>query len=399
MSTSLFTPVVESLGDSAAETGRAMLGSTGHVKGGSRSLAMAHPKIAGNPYKYKAATVEAMQFVEAILKGRTPIYKFTEAMSTDLFPLLHADTIDRQMYARYLAAPTTWSKYIRRAKVNDFRKVKRFTNTGIAGRLTIVPELAEHPERTTAEGVYEYAVDKYEAGFGLSFEAMVNDDLDLYESLPGDLAQSALITEEYFAARLLADASGPNASYFNLANDNVAASNAALTRASLQAALTRLMKRTDERGNPIVITAVNLVVGPGLWATANDIINATNYILKDGSGNETHISGNGIAANLSISVNFQLPAVQTTANADTSWWLLASPDGPRPLAEMGFLRGYEQPALYEKVPDMRRFGGGAEVAWSFDHGDAHRKVQHILGGSFVDSRMGIASKGDGSSVS
>lgn len=396
---SFFTTAVESFDKVAADSGRAMLGTNDMVRRGSYALALNHPKIGGNPHTYKMATLEAQQLIEAVSKGKRPIYRLLEAMSTDLFPLVHADTLDRQMLGAYTAAPTTWTRYIRKSKVNDFRKIKRFTNTGIRGRLTIVPELAEHPERTTAEGVYEYAVDKYEAGFGMSFEAMINDDLGMFERLPQDLAQSAIDTEEYFAARLLADASGPNATYYNLANDNVATLNAPLTRANLQAALTRLLKRTDERGNPITVTAVELVVGPGLLMTANDIINATSYVLRDGAGNETHISGNGISANLGVSVNYQLPAVQTTANGDTSWWLFASSTSPRPAAEMGFLRGYEQPALYEKISDMRRFGGGAEVAWSFDFGDARRKVQHILGGTFMDPKMTIASKGDGSAVS
>lgn len=399
MTTSFFTGTRESFNDSAVDTGRAMLGTNDMVKRGSFAMAMNHPKIAGNPHAYKMATLEAQQLIDAVSRGKRPVYRLLEAMSTDLFPLLHADTLDRTMLGAYAAAPTSWSRYIRRSKVNDFRKVKRFTNSGIRNRLTVVAELAEHPERTTAEGSYEFAVEKYEAGFGMSFESMINDDLGMFERLPQDLAQSAIDTEEYFAARLIADASGPNATYYNLANDNVAATNAPLTRANLQAALTRLLKRTDERGNPITVTAVELVVGPGLLMTANDIINATNYVLRDGSGNETHISGNGIAANLTVSVNYQLPAVMTTANADTSWWLFAAPSSPRPAAEIGFLRGYEQPALYERVSDMRRFGGGAEVMWSFDQGDARRKVQHILGGTFVDPKMTIASKGDGSAVS
>ena len=65
------------------------------------------------------------------------------------------------------------------------------------------------------------------------------------------------------------------------------------------------------------------------------------------------------------------------------------------LIRHGFLRGYEQPALYERVPDMRRFGVGAEVAWSFDFGDNEKKVQHILGGTFVDPRMTLGSNGTG----
>lgn len=397
MQNTLFAPTIERL--DAAQAGTSVLfGADGMAKKASFAAGMSHPKIGGDPRKYKMAMLEAERLVSDIIDGRQPTWRFTEAMSTDLFPLIHADSLDRQMYGAYAAAPVSWTRYARRAKVNDFREVKRFANTGIRGLLKVVPELAEHERRTTAEAVYKYSVEKYEAGFGMSFELMVNDDLDMFARLPQDLAQSAIDTEENFVAKLIAGASGPNATYYNLANDNVAASHAPLTRASLQDALTRLLKRTDERGNPITVTAVELVVGPGLMMLANEIINATQYRSVESNGNITIISGNGVAANLTLSVNYQLPAVTTTANGDTSWWLFANPNSPRPALEVGFLRGYEQPALYERIPDMRRFGGGAEVAWSFEHGDSAKKVQHVLGGSFVDPKMTIASKGDGSTV-
>lgn len=395
----LFIPDVQTFEAANAHTATMFGSSDGMAKKASFAVGMSHPKIAGDPRKYKMAMLECEQLVSRIIAGRAPIWRFTEAMSTSLFPLLHADSLDRQMYGAYQAAAPSWSRYVRRAKVNDFRTVKRFANTGIRGLLKVVPELAEHERRTTQEAVYEYGVSKFEGGFGVSFEAMVNDDLDMFARLPSDLAQSAIDTEENFAAKLFCDASGPNATYYNAANDNVAATNAPLTRLSLQAALTRLLKRTDERGNPITVSAVELVVGPGLLLTAQEIVNATEYRAVSSNGDVTIISGNGVAANLTVSVNYQITAVATTANADTSWWLFANPNSPRPAMEMGFLRGYEAPALYEKIPDMRRFGGGAEVMWSFDHGDAQKKVQHVLGGSFVDARMTIGSKGDGSAVS
>lgn len=399
MTSTLFAPTVERF-DASKASPAALIGD-GMAKNVGARLALAHPRIGGNPIKYRQALLECEQFVQDVINGRNgrKVHHFTEAMSTDLFPLLHADTLDRQLYAAYQAAPTSWQNYVRRARVNDFRKVKRFASSGIRGILKRVPELAEHERRTPDEKFYEYSVEKFEAGFGVSFELMVNDDLDMFARLPQDLAQSAVDTEEYFAATLLADENGPHAGFYNLANDNVATNNAPLTRDNLQDALTRLLKRKDERGNPITVTAVELVVGPGLLMTANQITNATEYRVVGDNGDVTIISGNGIAANFRVSVNYQLPAVVTGDNADTSWWLLANPNGVRPALEMGFLRGYEQPALYEKIPDMRRFGGGAEVAWSFDHGDAHKKVQHVLGGSAVDERMSIASRGDGSAVS
>lgn len=338
--------------------------------------------------------LEAEHFVTDIIRGRRRLHDFAEAMSTDLFPSLFGDSLDRQLYGAYQAAPTTWRNYVRRSMVNDFREVKRFATSGIRGLLTAVPELSEHPRRTTTEAEYTYAVQKYEAGFGLSWEAMVNDDLDAFARLPQDLAQSAVDTEEYFATGLWAGASGLNTGFFTVGNNNILTGNPPLTRDNLQAAITLLMSRTDERNNPIAVTGVELVVGPGLALQAQEVISATEYRRVGANGDVTIISGNGVAANLRTNVNFWLPTVASTANAATTWAVFANPQtSGRPALEMGFLRGYEEPALYEKVPDMRRIGGGAEVPWSYEHGSAEKKVQHVLGGSVVDPRMVVASNG------
>jgi hypothetical protein len=338
----------------------------------------------------------AESFVDEIIHARRGLHEFAEAMTTDLFPALFGDSLDRQLYGAYTAAPVTWRNYARRSMVNDFKEVKRFATSGIQGLLKKVPQLSEHEQRTQGETEYNYVVEKYEAGFGLSFEAMVNDDLNAFARLPMDLALSARNSEEYFVTTLWAGASGLNTTNFTVGNDNILTGNPPLVRSSLQAAITKLMKRVDERNNPIPVTAVELVVGPGLALQAQEIINATEYRSVDASGNVTIITGNGVAANLRVSTNFWLPVVATTANADTTWALFANPDtSGRPALEIGFLRGYEEPGLYEKIPDMRRIGGG-EVPWSFHHSAQEKKVQHIFGGTFVDPRMVVASNGSGS---
>jgi hypothetical protein len=339
--------------------------------------------------------LEAERFMEGIYSGRVPLYRFKEAMTRSDFPVYYADSLDRQLYGAYTAVDPTWKNYVRAATVNDFREVKRFANSGIRGRLSKVKESAEHARRAGNMAEYKYSVNKYEAGFGLSWEAMVNDDLDAFRQFPMDLAQSAIDEEEGFVAEMLADANGPNATFYTVGNDNIVTGNPTLTRLALQAGITQLRKRKDERGNPIQIKAVELVVGPGLELAAQEIVNATEYRAVGPNGDVTIIRGNGVAANLRVNVNYYIPSVATSANADTSWWLVANPNESRPAFELGRLRGYEAPALYEKLPDMRRVGGG-EVPWSFNHSEAEKKVVHVLGGTPVDPRMSIASQGDGS---
>lgn len=338
--------------------------------------------------------VEAERFLDEIKSGRRPLHHFQEAMSHSDFPLYFADSLDRQLYGAYTATTPTWQNYARKATVNDFRTVKRFATSGVRGILTEVKELEEHKRRAQTEAKYEYAVKKYEAGFGLSFEAMINDDLDMFMRLPQDLADSAIDSEERFVTTLFADANGPLSTFYTSGNSNLMTGNPALTRSALQAAITVLSKRKDDNGNPIQVKSVELVVGPGLALAAQEIVDATEYRSVAPNGDVTIIRGNGVAANLRVNINYWIPAVATTANADTSWWLFANPNEARPALEFGRLRGYEAPALYEKIPDMRRIGGG-EVPWSFNHSAAEKKVVHVFGGVQVDPRMTVASNGSG----
>ncbi|MFF3443640.1 hypothetical protein [Streptosporangium sp. NPDC002721] len=342
----------------------------------------------------EAAILEAERFVYDIRYGRRPLTHFAEAMSTSDFPSLFADSLDRQLYGSYTATIPTWKNYARAAVVNDFRPVKRFATSGVRGLLSKVGELAEHERRSMTETPYEYEVDKYEAGFALSWEAMINDDLNAFMRLPQDLAESAIDSEEYFVTTLFCDASGPHATHYTGGNDNLLTGNPVLSRDALQAAITKLMKRRDANGNPITVKSVRLVVGTGLALTAQEILDTTEYRTVDANGNVRVISGNGVAANLGVDVNYWIDSVATTANADTSWWVFADPNGARPAMEFGRLRGYEAPALFEKIPDTRRVGGGEEP-WSFDTEAAEKKIKHVFGGAFVDTKMTVASKGTG----
>lgn len=385
MSTALFSRTVERIDAEAADVA-GMFGGSTRVNERYRT---------GQP-DWEAGVELVEAFIDEIRVGRRGIHQFAEAMSSADFPLLFADSLDRQLYGAYLATTPTWRNYCRAETVNDFRTVKRFASSGIRGLLTKTPELSEFERRSQTEAVYEYAVDKYEAGFAASFELMINDDLGMFLRLPQDLAASVADSEEFFVTNLFCDASGPNAGVYTVGNDNILSGNPPLTRTSLQAGITKLMKRKDERGNPIQVNAIELVTGTGLSLTAREILDAKEYRSVNSNGDVTIISGNGIAANLRPNTNYFIDAVATTAHADTSWWLFANPSGPRPALAFGHLRGYEAPSLFEKIPDSRRIGGGAPEMFSFDTSAQEKKVRAVHGGTFVDARMTVGSNGSGS---
>lgn len=346
--------------------------------------------------EWRSKLIETAKFVNQVYAGRRPMRQLAEAMTTSDFPLLFGDIIDRQLLAKYEAWPVTWPNYIKRATVRDFRTVSRHTIDGGEATLSTVPEETEYPARKLTEGRFQYAVQKRGARYPFSWEAMINDDLEALQGIPERAALAARRTEERFATELYVDANGPHASLYTVGNGNIVPSNPALSAAALEAGLTLLSSRVDTDGEPIVITAVELVVPPALEITANQIMNTMERHITVGTEVQV-LRGNGLPRNFRISVNPYIPAVASIADGNTSWYLFANPDVGRPALEMGFLRGYEQPQVFIKSPNAQRVGGGMAdpMDGDFDTDSVQYKVRHVLGGGRMDPIMTVASEGDG----
>ena len=334
---------------------------------------------------------------------------FKEAMSRSDFNFLFGDVIDRQMLGAYQTRPVQWPSFAKRGRVRDFRTVKRFTLDGGEAVLNKVKELAPYQVREVTDGGYEYAVEKYGDMIAVSWETLINDDLDALTDLPTRLGNASRRTEERFAAALFSGSGGPNSTFFSTANRNVinttvvgstVTPNPALSISSLQLAMQVLGQQVDTDGGPIYVEAVTLVVPPALEVAANNIINATEIVAAtgggDGTGNDQLRVTNWMRNRVSVVVNPWLPIINAT-NGNTAWYLFASPNVGRPAMEIGFLQGHETPELWVKSPNAMRVGGGpvAPEEGDFEHDAVQYRVRMVLGGTLMDPKSGVASEGDG----
>ncbi|MDP9326504.1 MAG: Mu-like prophage major head subunit gpT family protein [Candidatus Dormibacteraeota bacterium] len=353
---------------------------------------------------YQAQLAEAAGIIAAAYESRRGLYVLKEALTTSDFPLLFGDIIDRQLLANYRAFPVTWPKYIKRARVRDFRSVKRFAINGAEATLATVAQQEEYPESKVTDFSYTYFVKKYGRGIPFSWEDMVNDDLDALKDIPQRFGKAAARTEEKFATQLLFDANGPIATFFSTANHNrvhtengAAVNNPHLGIAGLQDAYTVLGSMVDTEGEPIVIDGVTLVVPPALKVVAENILNATELWLNvaGGDANQQVHTVNWMRDNTTLAVNPYIPLVASGANKNRSWLLCADPNGDRPAAEMGFLQGHEEPEVFMQQPNSVRVGGGAvdPMDGDFDTDSIRYKVRHVLGGVVMDPRMMVGSNG------
>ncbi len=336
--------------------------------------------------------------IAGVKEGKVPEWHLQEAMGTDDFPLLFGDLLYRQLLGNYQPWPVTYPSYMRVVDVKDFRALNMYTIDGGQGILPQVKEHEPYPEINFIEGTHTVSVLKYGQRYGISFEMVIQDDLNAFNNRPTLMAVGARRSEEYLATTKLCDVNGPDASFFSSGNANIATG--ALTIKNLQNAFKILAAQTDADGQPIMIDAVTLVVTPNDEITARNILGADKLRINAASGGADAdvfmYTENWMKARVSLSVNPYIPYVASSCNTNP-WFLIANPNDvtQRPAFVFAFMRGRRTPQLFVKDPDAMMLGGGASspLEGNFDNDDINYKIRHIFGAAQVDPKMAIASFG------
>ena len=359
-------------------------------------------------------TAEALDaFVEILDKASSgnhlAQYQLREAVGLPDFPNLFGDTIDRAVLAYYKAWIPAWQSFCNVGRpIKDFRAAKRFDIQGMQGVLSTIQEYGEYGERAPVDATpLTVQVAKYGGRFGISFEALINDDMSALQDLPQRLAVAARRTEAVQVAAMYVGSTGPNTTYYKTANKNLAltsdfpflsSNNPVLSIQSLGAAMQAMALQLDPDGHPIIVDAFSLVVPPALEVAANNIVNALQFVangVDGGLSTEQVWAKNWLTNRIQIVVDPYI-TYTATSNKHTSWFLFSKPiGGNRPAIELDYLQGHEGPQLFQKMPNAQALGGGA-VPESFEADKLEYKVRHIFGTLVVDPKLTFASNGSGS---
>jgi len=345
--------------------------------------------------QYTARLDEALRTFErglsGSLRGRADL---AEALTRSDFPILLGGVFDRELLAQYKQVTPIWQSFARRSVVKDFRPKKLVDLLGGRGILDPVAEGAPYPARNVTEAEYELKVGKRGARIPLTWEMLINDDLDAFRDLPERLATGARDTEDYLATSLLVTAAGANTGFFNADNGN-APTALPLTHENLGVALTAISTRKDSEGRPIINKGTVLQVPPALELQALAILNATE--IRNTQGTKLLVGGNELRSKVTLVVNPWLPVIATDGNTNTRWFVLPAPTSPRPALAVGFLRGHEAPDLRVKASAGNRIGGGSidPTEGSFEFDDIQYRVRHVLGSTHIDPISTYVSNGAG----
>lgn len=393
-----------------------------------------------SPQQYQQNYNEARRLLDKVLAGdRWAALRMQEAMTTSDFGVYFGQILDRSVLANYAETPYTWDQYALRKTLRDFRQALMFrfdrgasvldgpiapsTTTGISGTGPLgLAEITEYPMRKRVASDYTDQLYKFGALMDFSWETMINDDLDALKDSPALLGRAARRTEEKRATKLYTSSTGPNATYFSNANLNLVnptvnsvatVVNPPLSVTALAWALIIMSSQLDLDGEPIDITGAVLVVPPALKYAAMNILRTSQIAMNDmGGTNNTGATGTSLqrlyAPNpfqgiVSLAVNYYAPIVNTTSG-NTAWYLFSSPKNGRPAMQQSFLMGHEAPEMFMKssnaIPIGEGPGSGTGMAnpmdGDFDTDSIIYKIRLCLGGTLLDTKMGVASTGAGS---
>jgi hypothetical protein len=392
-------------------------------KGDGFSLRATQNRRMNNPvyqhawFRFREAYGEAMhgnrrcrRFIRALMEGepvaymhllegapqlpRHPSLRITrEALSTNDFPLLFGDTIDRLLLAKYDAYPQTWRDYIKTSTVQDFRDVKRFRCSPGRGLLPVVGQGGSYKADVPTETSYSFAVSKHGGVRNIFWEALINDDLGALADVPDDFAFQAAQTEWYQSASKFVANTTLYATNHS-AEDGNAYSNkgtAALTTESLATALSAIGQYpgNDVDGTPVMNDIRYIVVGTReMEFKAQQILNSP-LVMYTGSTDAANLPTDNLIppeVRNAIQVRFN-PFIRMLdgTNYATSWYLFSDPMFGYAI-EFSFLAGYEAPSLFMRAESQIMLGGmAAPTEGGFDNDSVDYKVRHVMGGSHTNA--------------
>lgn len=315
---------------------------------------------------HPVALQEMADLASAVIQGeRVKKEIFLERLGTPDGVFAFANLTNAQLQAEYARTPSIWQKFAQRTIVQDFRNINwvsldystsnwKKEDKGVARAAGALPKVAEgekYQAFSLSSDTQSFAVEKFGAQFGMTWEAFVNDPYNVVGRIPTIFRNAAVDTLDANATRALFAAADAQphlaAKAATLTPTGVAvAADQVLNFHSLSEARAQLKGKKDANGNPVSTGNLVLNVGPALTVTAQAILAQQTYKIRQGTAsNYTELEGAVALGDIEIVENKYLSFF--TGN-DTSWILSPAggdggPVGPAVMS--AFLAGEEEPEI------------------------------------------------------
>lgn len=268
--------------------------------------------------------------------------------STSDFANILSNVANKALVKAYSEAPSTWRPFVNVVSLSDF-KSKSVVKLSDAGDLIETKELEPMPETSFSDTAESYALSTFSRRFGISRQAIINDDLSAFDRIPAAMGAAARRVPAKLFYDLLVSSSGVgptmaedsqalfSASHTSGSNYLAAAGAIAIATLSAAKALIRLQKTmvaTGETAYPLNLTPSYLLVPTALEAVA---LQYTTQITAAVNSNVLP----GWIPSLQVVVE---PRLDSATNGTTAWYLVVPPSQIS-CAEVAFLGGKEEPTM------------------------------------------------------
>lgn len=278
--------------------------------------------------------------IDAIRAGLRSTSMMSGAMGVSDFAYITAEVMNRSLRAAYERRAATWRRISRQRSATDFREL----HSVIAGgdfELKATQENGEYLQSTVTDGAQGLKLAKYGRQINLTFEAIVDDNMGVFERLPGDFARAAGTLESKLAwSGIRSNAKvGDGKALFHADHGNKSASAGAISVDTVGAGRKAMWEQRPagavDKDDFIAVSPDLLFVPPALETKAGQFVAASV---------PTQMSEvNPFASTLTPVIE---PALGAAAGgSDSKWYLFAS---DLPVLEHAYLDGYEAPTVVTK---------------------------------------------------
>lgn len=262
--------------------------------------------------------------------------KVRGAHHTSDFPLLLVDSFTRTLRAQYVLYPRTFEAWARRSTMPDFREITRVQLSGLIGNFDEVQELGEYKAGTLSEASEKYKLAKFGKIVGISWEAIINDDLSAFTRIPQAFAMKAAQKQSDLVYGILTGnpTMGDTIALWNVAtHKNYTSTGTALSETSLDVAYQLFRTQKSIEGDFLNLAPKFLIVGPKNELIARKLT-STNYTPAKQS-------------DISVAAITGLQLIVEPRITDYSWFLVADP-AMIDTVEYAFLDGEEELFIEQK---------------------------------------------------
>lgn len=295
--------------------------------------------------------------------------------TTGSFPNLMLDAANKTLLAAYEEAPYTWNLWARQApSVADFKNINRMRFSESPDP-EVVPEAHDYKEKAMSDSKESYTIDKYGAMFTVSWETIVNDDLDAISRIPAMHGNACRrkVNKVVYSVLTANPLMGDGVALFgsHASGSNLAGSTGAPAVTTLNAGFKAMATQKGLSEDTIVgATPKFLIVPWSLSATADTLV--TSVTPPDVGGSAVGTSGTNNIYGPNGKRKLTVIEEPLLDLASTTGWYLAADPSQIDTVEVAFLQGEESPVL--------------ENEWNMRNDTYAYKVRQTFGVKAIDWR-------------